>query len=199
MTTNSSIRGFTLIELLVVIAIIAILAALLVPTLKDALEKGRMTVCASNQRNLHLGFMGYEFDHGVLPVTGMTGPTAGHWHTMIYPYVGNPTVYQCPSTPSSDYWKVNAHIFTLGVGYAENWGMFFDSANLDGPYSWASTTVPSLIPLLGENKYGWLHETFWDPVIYLRNRHLDGQNFTMNDGHAEWIVDPPPNIRFGVQ
>lgn len=52
-TTSPPMRsrdGFTLIELLVVIAILAVLMALLLPVLKDAVESARVTVCASNMK-----------------------------------------------------------------------------------------------------------------------------------------------------
>jgi prepilin-type N-terminal cleavage/methylation domain-containing protein len=53
MTKNTS-AGFTLIELLVVISIIAILAALAVPALTNALTKGQMTGTMNNARQLYL-------------------------------------------------------------------------------------------------------------------------------------------------
>ncbi len=55
-------RGFTLIELLVVIAIIAILAAMLLPTLARAKESGRAAYCKGNMRQLALGMLMYAED-----------------------------------------------------------------------------------------------------------------------------------------
>ena len=56
-------RSFTLIELLVVIAIIAILAAILMPALSSARERGRLSTCTNNLKNLGTVFANYADDY----------------------------------------------------------------------------------------------------------------------------------------
>src|SRR4051794_2521778 len=57
-------RGFTLIELLVVVAIIALLIAILLPSLGKARESARRTVCGTHLKSQGTAFVLYANQYG---------------------------------------------------------------------------------------------------------------------------------------
>jgi len=65
-------RAFTLIELLVVIAIIAVLMAILMPSLRLAREQARSIACSSNLKTLVLGWRLYADENDSKIVDGRT-------------------------------------------------------------------------------------------------------------------------------
>jgi prepilin-type N-terminal cleavage/methylation domain-containing protein len=72
---------FTLIELLVVIAIIAILAAIMLPALQSARERGRTTACQNNMGQIGKAAGMYQGDYDdyiAMPGSGKTSGATGY-------------------------------------------------------------------------------------------------------------------------
>ena len=83
--------GFTLVELLVVIAIIALLVALLAPSLQNAKALGRRAVCASRQFDLGAAFAAYwQNNHFRNPQyrQGAWDDPGYYWPWAVRPYLG---------------------------------------------------------------------------------------------------------------
>ncbi|OQA04067.1 MAG: putative major pilin subunit [Planctomycetes bacterium ADurb.Bin401] len=70
-------KGFTLVELLVVISIIAILLAVLIPSLQKAREAAKRTICGTQVKQIGVGMTGYssEFNDN-MPYNGKKSPDA---------------------------------------------------------------------------------------------------------------------------
>ena len=98
-------HSFTLIELLVVIAIIAILAAILLPALNSARERGRSAACVNNLKQLGNAVMFYsQANDDYIPHSQFDSNNTWHYQLekIVYPgqtgYQGG-GVFICPSFP----------------------------------------------------------------------------------------------------
>ena len=89
------LRGFTVLELLVVIAIVAVIAGLLLASLRGATDRSRAVKTRSIMRAVSIGLDAFKSDHGYHPVvlagnsSGRQGPA---WRDVIpapVPIVGN--------------------------------------------------------------------------------------------------------------
>jgi prepilin-type N-terminal cleavage/methylation domain-containing protein len=197
---NQARPGFTLIELLVVIAIIAILAAIILPVLSRAQERGERTYCANNLRQIGLGMIVYAGDNNDYvisaravngsPPTGPTTPGAYNQHAINDPQaqegstvgliVGNtngttkygPSLWSCPEiTPGSVTYNTGNNSST------PQWQIGYEY--LGGIYWWynpaASSGVQAASPVrIVTSKPQWTLAA--DPVVYVPTVGWTGAN-----------------------
>ena len=184
--------AFTLIELLVVIAVIAILAALLLPVLAGAKEKGKAVKSLSNVKQWVYAFHMYEDDNDeYFPYEGNTGdpidgglnvdawynvtpvyhnlpPLKDLYLTGLRPLPGNNSIWICPSARG----PISTPYFTYG---------FNNRMDPNGParFKRNQVTYPSDTVTFTETE-GFFPFATWQTTP----RHKMRANLGFVDGHA---------------
>ena len=205
---RSTTTGFTLIELLVVIAIIAILAALLLPALKNSRDLARRMQCMSSIRQFGLALKIYVNDNGIYPPTTNHGQTGPNLRAALTPSYMN-AIPVCPSLrvtaaaraanvteASNGSYGVNMYLLQCGNPPDPMWPTRVGVLYPD------DAKMPMILETGGLGATGaWTHQNqalngvFGAFQITQGRNHGGGNmlNFVFVDGHAECLKTYPLN------
>ena len=212
-------KGFTLIELLVVIAIIAILAAILFPVFARAREKARAIACISNLKQVGLAFIMYSSDYDEEFVGVWCGYPMNGWPTLLYPYIKNDQLFDCPSRNPDVPWdhesvgprSPNVWWYNRGpaMGYNTSYG-WYDFGSPDpihhGPGRAWHGGVRRISAIEYPSDCLWCADARWyapssygytiSDTVQVHStspwpdfRHHGGANASFMDGHAKWFPE----------
>jgi len=101
-------KGFTLIELLIVVAIIGIIAAIAIPNLLNAIDRGKQKRTMADMRSLGTSIESYAVDNNFYP-KGMTNVAAAGLATYVSP------IY-IKTVPTTDGWNGAWNVNSTGPG-----------------------------------------------------------------------------------
>jgi prepilin-type N-terminal cleavage/methylation domain-containing protein/prepilin-type processing-associated H-X9-DG protein len=161
-------HAFTLIELLVVIAVIALLLAILMPSLQKARKMAQATVCQANVKQWGLVFRFYADDNeGKLPQSiagGNLTAQEAYWIVATLSYYKDKKIRMCPSTKIVREMGNRSHGGTLAAwgpfdpGGPSNWWADFDTGSY-GINEWCSCP-----PSTADSYWGFTTDNAWRTI-----------------------------------
>jgi len=201
--------GFTLVELLVVISIIALLLAVLMPSLQKAHEVAKRTVCFSNLRQLTMGWMLYAENNNGKIVDGTTSNTSSwvlqnDWPDnltveeilegiktgLLFPYYQTLKIYKCPAGKKGD---LRSYSIVTGM----NGTRIIGTKDVIATKTCQIRRIAERMVFIDE---GFASPECWT-IFYDRPhwwdkpplRHGKGTTMSFGDGHAEWWLWTDPD------
>jgi prepilin-type N-terminal cleavage/methylation domain-containing protein len=211
-------KSFTLIELLVVVAIIAVLIAILLPTIQGARAQALRIVCASNFKQVHLAFRMYVEDNNrSYPPWYVAKITTGPW--ISYSYLSWANILSgegglTPYLPQQLSGTVSRVLICPTEKETTRWGTSYGANARRFNFLWNSGPVPSwwlndrdietperivLVYCNGNNSGGGHpYDTDWNSGPGIDGRHKDVHHgrypIVWFDGHVtfegHWIDNP---------
>jgi len=218
MSRSSRVAGFTLIELLVVIAIIALLMAILMPSLRKARDQARRTVCAAHlQSCAKAGVLYADDNNGRFPECHkQLSPNSGSYAVWIrgrandpetqgfmahglffyHGLIKDPKVFYCPGNRTETLKYGEPAVSGAGGGWPKG-----DVPEDLGPnQNWVQTTYHyrslwdgrkwrAVSSVKDGGHMAFMADVFSDPRRGVEFHHRSGYNVAYSDGHSEFFRD----------
>ena len=188
--------GFTLIELLVVVSIVALLLAIMLPSIGRVREDARRTVCVANMKNLGVAMFAYSADHQdrgpqIMPRMGRTAPRtllarSGQLVNMgtLWPTaMSDAKAFLCPSQKKFNFRPTvdELHKQTVGGSYAYAVHLPAEESPKYGTIRHLAMASDDFVARMGDVGIG-------------KYSHRVGYNVLYTDGSALWYADHDESI-----
>ena len=171
-------RGFTIIELMVVVAIIALLTAILMPSLDAARRMAKQVICSHSLKGIGLGWRMYldEYPRQIPQASGLPMVEDDiRVMDVMGGYVASPDIWECPAD-DQEYFETYSTSYEYYLGLIT---MIVPDDKILSQMIEIANTYPDLIPVFGDAAE--FHPTSDDPV---------GRIWCYYDGHVDrWPED----------